>query len=165
MNARSLFLTIASVALFAGCAQQAPPAAAPDTSADQAAIRAGIETFVTAWNAGDAATYGAMIADDAIQMPQGAEANKGRDAILAAMASGVDVKTVQQSATVDEVFVTGDYANAYGTWRLDAIQPTDPPAEATTGKWMAFYHRTADGHWVIWRWMWNQTSGPPVPPA
>lgn len=164
MKTRSILPMLASVALFAACAQ--PPAPAADTSAaDAAAVRDLTEKFVAAWNAGDAATYGAMIADDVIQMPQGAAANTGRDAVLAGMSSSVDVTAVQQSATVDEVVVMGDYANAYGTWRIDPVAATDQAAEVTAGRWMVLYRRNAEGLWQIWRWMWNQTSGPPVPAA
>lgn len=163
MKTRSLILTLASIALLAACAQQAP-APAPDTSAaDAATVRGLTDTFVAAWNAGDTAAFSALIAEDVVQMPQGAAANVGRDAVVAAMSSSIDINAVQQSATVDEVVVMGDYANAYGTWRIDATEATDPPAEATTGKWMALYHRHPGGSWQIWRWMWNQTSGPALP--
>ena len=164
MKPRSLVLTIASVALLAACSQA--PAPAPDTSAaDAATVRGLTDTFVTAWNAGDVAAFSALIAEDVIEMPQGTVANIGHEAVVAAMSSGYDIKAVQQSATVDEVVVMGDYANAWGSWRLDAVEATDPPAEATTGKWMALYRRNAEGGWQIWRWMWNQTSGPPLPAA
>ncbi len=166
MKTRTLLLAIASAAFLAACVQPPPPAPEVDTSAaDEAAVRGMTDTFVAAWNAGDAAALSAMIAADVVEMPQGAPANVGRDAVLAAMGAGYDITVVQQSATVDEVFVIGDYANAWGTWRMDAIVATDPPADPTTGKWMAFYHRNADGAWQIWRWMWNQSSGPPLPGA
>jgi len=163
MKTRSLILTFASIALLAACAQQAP-APAPDTSAaDAATVRGLTDTFVAAWNAGDTAAFSALIAEDVVQMPQGAAANVGRDAVVAEMSSSVDVAAVQQSATTDEVVVMGDYANAYGTWRIDPVSAADEAAEVTAGKWMVLYHRHPGGSWQIWRWMWNQTSGPALP--
>jgi ketosteroid isomerase-like protein len=122
-------------------------------------------SFVAAWNASDATAYGAMIADDVVHMPQGAVANIGRDAVLAAMAEQFDVTTVQQSATIDEVVVMGDYANAYGTWRVDPVSAADEAAEVTAGRWMVLYRRNAEGGWQFWRWMWNQTTGAAPTPA
>lgn len=171
MNTRSILLALASVALLAACAPPPPPAPAapapaPDTSAaDAAAVRDLTDRFVVAWNAGDAAAYGAMIADDVVHMPQGAAANVGRDAVLAAMAGQFDLTTVQQSATIDEVVVMGDYANAYGTWRVDPVSAAGEAAEVTAGRWMVLYRRNAAGGWQFWRWMWNQTSGPAAPAA
>ena len=163
MQTRTLIFTIASVALFAACAQ--PPApAAPDTSeADAATVRGLTDTFVAAWNKADKAAVGPMIAADVIEMPQGQDAIRGRDAVVEAMMAGFDATTVQQTATVEEVFMIGDYANAWGTWRIDPISAADEAAEITTGKWMALYRRNEAGGWEIWRWMWNQTGGPPVP--
>jgi len=164
VRTRSRILTIASVALFAACAQ--PPAPAPDTSAaDAATVRGLTDTFVVAWNAGDTAVVSMMLAADVIQMPQGRDVIKGRDAVAEGMAAGVDITAVQQSATVEEVFMIGDYASAWGTWRMYPIAAADEAAEITTGKWMALYRRNEAGGWEIWRWMWNQTSGPPMPAA
>lgn len=163
MKTRAFLWSIAAAALLSACTQSPAPVPVEDTTAaDEAAVRGLTDGFVAAWNTGDAAALGAMIAPDIVELPQGRPANIGRDAVLAAVSAGYDIAVMQQSATVAEVVVMGDYANAYGSWRLDTIVATDPPVESTVGKWMALYHRNAGGTWQIWRWMWNQTSGPPL---
>ena len=168
MTTRTLIFTIASVALLAACAQTADdaPVVAQDTSAaDAVAVRDLTNSFVAAWNAGDMAAVSTTMAADVIHMPPGGDVVRGRDAVVQGMWAGVDVTAVQQSAAVEEVFMMGDYANSWGTWRIDPIATADAAAEITSGKWMVLYRRNEAGAWETWRWMWNQTSGPPAPVA
>ncbi len=162
MKNNKLLAVLAALLLVTACVQKPAEVAAPDTAADEASLRAQVDSFVAAWNTGDLETYSALIAEDAIEMPQGQAAASGREAIMAVMNSGYDTSMVQQTATLDEAFFMGDYASAYGTWQLNPTEAAGEGAEVTTGKWMALYKRSGDS-WVVWRWMWNQTSGPAIP--
>jgi uncharacterized protein (TIGR02246 family) len=162
MRKSSLILSLVLTLLVAGCGQQLPGKAA-DTSADTAAIRAGVDKFVAAWNKGDSAAYGPMIAGDAILIPPDGPLVTGRDAIVAGMAKDYDTTKAQQTATVDEVIVTGDHAYARGTWSITPITAAGADTQAMSGRWSIFYQRGADGTWLTSRWMWNQEAAPKPP--
>lgn len=159
MQMRSLIVGLVVISLFTACGQQsAPGKASIDTSADTAAIRANVEKFVAAWNKGDSAAYSPMITDDAILMPPDGPLVNGRDAILATMAKDYDTTKAQQTATVDEVIVTGAYAYARGTWNLNPTAAAGADTKAINGKWSMLYQRSADGSWLASRWMWSQEA-------
>jgi uncharacterized protein (TIGR02246 family) len=163
MRMHSLILGLVVTSLFTGCSQQSAPGKASDTSADTAAIRAGVDKYLAAWNKGDATPYGAMIADDAILMPPDGPVVSGRDAIVAEITKENDTKTAQQTATVDEVIVTGDHAYARGTWNVTPIAGAGANTQPLGGKWSILYRRGADGTWLTSRWMWNQEAVPKPP--
>lgn len=162
MKTRILLSAAAAAALLAACAQAPEPVAPPDTSADVDTIRANTDQFVTLWNVNDTASIAALIAEDVVLMQPAGGMQRGRDQVLATIGQSYDPATMQQSATVEEVTVSGDYAYAYGTWTLT---PTEAAAEGTAtlnGKWSTLSKREADGAWMMWRWMWNQDEGPPA---
>lgn len=164
MRLRTQMLGLASIFVLAACAQ--PPAQeATDTAVTPAdaeavgeAIRAHVDQFVSAWNTADFATIGPTIAEDAVLMAPDGPVVQGRDAILAVMGEGYDPALAQQSATVDEVVMIGDYAYGRGTWNVDPTPEAGAEAPSANGKWSLIYERGADGGWQIWRWMWNQPS-------
>ncbi len=156
MKLRVALLGLGSVLVLAACTQQP----AMETRAeDGAAIRAWVDQFVLAWNEGDDATLGPMVAEDAVLMAPDTPPIEGRAAILATMAEGYDIATTQQSAATAEAVVMGDYAYARGTWNLDP-KPAAAAADvqALSGKWSSVFKRGAGGDWEVWRWMWNQPS-------
>lgn len=161
MQMRSLILGLVLIPLFTACGQQsAPGKASIDVSADTAAIRANVEKFLAAWNKGDSAAYGPMIADDAILMQPDGPLLQGRDAIVANMTKSYDTTKAQQTATVDEVIVTGGHAYVRGTWNLNPMAAAGADTKAMNGKWSVLYQRSADGTWLVSRWMWNQDAAP-----
>jgi uncharacterized protein (TIGR02246 family) len=166
MQMRSLMLGLIMILLFTACGHQsAPGKASIDTSADIAAIRATVEKFVAAWNKGDSVAYSPMVAADAILMQPDGPLLQGRDAIVLNMTKAYNITTAQQTATVDEVIVTGDHAYAHGTWNLNPTAEADAGTKALKGKWSVLYQRSADGTWLAFRWMWNQEAAPsPVAP-
>jgi uncharacterized protein (TIGR02246 family) len=162
MRKSSLILGLGLTLLVTGCGQQLPGKAS-DTSADTAAIRAGVDKYLAAWNKGDATPYGPMIADDAILMQPDGPVVSGRDAIVAEITKENDTKTGQQTATVEEVIVTGDHAYARGTWNVTPNAGAGANTQPLSGKWTILYKRSADGTWLTSRWMWNQQAAPKPP--
>jgi len=149
-------LSLVGVLLAAACTP-AQQQAAPDTSAEDAqAIRASVDQFVTAWNTSDWATIGPLLANDALLMQPDGQPRRGREAIVAAMPEGYDPAMAQQSATVDEVIMMGDYGYAYGTWTLTPTAAAGANAQGRNGKWSSLFKRSADGAWQNYRWMWNE---------
>jgi ketosteroid isomerase-like protein len=153
-------LSLALVTAFAACSQQqTPDVTDTDTSAaDADAVRAHVDQFVSAWNTADDAALGPMVAEDAVLMQPDGPVLEGSDAILAVIAAGYDIALIQQSATVDEVIVIGDYAYGRGTWNLEPTPEAGADVLPGNGKWSVIYQRGLDGGWQIWRWMWNQPS-------
>jgi uncharacterized protein (TIGR02246 family) len=163
MQMRSLILGLVLISLFTACGQQsAPGKASPDTSADTTAIRATVEKFNTAWNKGDSALYGPMIADDAVLMGPDGPLLQGRDAVAARMAKDFDVTKFQQTVTVDEVIVMVDHAYVRGTWNINPTAAAGAGTKAVNGKWSILYQRGANGTWLVSRWMWNQEAATPT---
>lgn len=161
MRTLSRMLGLTLLVALAACSQQqsAPDAADADTSAaDAEALREQVGQFVSAWNAADQATLAPLVAEDAVLMQPDGPPVEGRDAILAVMAVGYDPALMQQSATVDEVVILGDYAYGRGTWTLDPTADAGEDVPPGNGMWSAVYWRGMDGGWQIWRWMWNQPS-------
>lgn len=153
----ALLPALAAVLLFAACNQT--PAPAPDTTAaDMSAVRANADQFVAAWNAGDSAAITPLITADIILMQPDGPSNVGRDAVLQAVAKGYDIAKTQQTHTTDEVTVSGGYAFAFGTWKLNPKTGVDAPV--LHGKWSGLYKRNSDGAWQLWRWIWNQNGAP-----
>jgi uncharacterized protein (TIGR02246 family) len=161
MQMRSLILGLAMIPLLTACGQQlAPGKASIDASADTAAIRANVEKLVAAWNKADSAAYGPMIADDAILMQPDGPLLQGRDAIVADMTKSYDTTKIQQTTTVDEVMVMGDHAYVRGSWNGNPTAAAGADTKATHGRWSVLYQRSADGTWLVSRWMWNQEAAP-----
>jgi uncharacterized protein (TIGR02246 family) len=161
MQMRSLIPGLVLLSLFTACGQQSTPGKASiDTSADTAAIRANVEKLLAAWNKGDSAAYGPMIADDAILMQPDGPLLQGRDSIVANMIKSYDTTKAQQTATVNEVIVMGDHAYVRGTWNLNPMSAAGADTKAMNGKWSVLYQRSADGTWLTSRWMWNQEAAP-----
>src|SRR5215216_2041270 len=74
------FLGLGLGALIAVSACSSAPATV-DTTADEAALKAATQTWLTAYNAGDADTIVSLYADDAVLMPPHAGVASGKAAI------------------------------------------------------------------------------------
>jgi ketosteroid isomerase-like protein len=159
MQHRKRVLSSVLVLISVACAQQPATETAEVTetaTADPATVRTHVDQFVSVWNAGDVGALGSMIAEDAVLMQPTGPALEGRESILADIAQGYDIALLQQSATVDEVIMLGEWAYARGTWNLDPTPEAGPEVPALSGKWSVVYQPAPDGGWQVWRWMWNQ---------
>ena len=130
---------------------------------DAATIRAGTETWVKLFNAGDAKAAVSLYAEDAVVMPPGAPLARGHAAIrqllqkeiAGAKAGGVAFAL----GTENEVGVSGDLAWHSGTY----LVKNKAGATVDTGKYLEAW-RKAGGKWRIIRDIWN-SDGPPAAPA
>ena len=161
---KSVFWLTAALAAIAGVSQGA--LAAP--TADEAAIRAQSVSWAKAYNGGDAAAVAAQYADDAILLPPGAPAVRGRPAILAFFS-----KDVAESKAAGVVFninpktdvgVSGNMG-----WESGSYTVTVKGAVVEAGKFLSV-SRKKDGKWQYIRDTWNADappapSAPPTPPA
>ena len=146
---------VALVGSMAGLAHAASPA-------DESAIRAQTVSWVKAYNAGDAKGITDLYADDAILMPPGAPATKGRTAILEFATK--DVAGAKAAGAVfvvnpkTDVGVSGDMG-----WESGTFHVTVKGAIVETGKFLSV-SRKKDGKWLYIRDTWN-ADAPPAPPA
>lgn len=157
MNSTRLLSSLACIVIAASCAKAPPPQPAHNSKADEAAIRATTDTFLKAFNAGDANGASANTMADAVEMrPDGPEL-AGKTAIMAEATANFAANTATQNATVDEVAVWGDVAMSRGTWQVTQT-PKTGNAKATNkhGKWIVIHKRAAEGSWQEWRHMWNE---------
>ena len=141
-------------------AAMAPFAAAAD---DAATIRAGTETWVKLFNAGNAGALVALYADDAVVMPPGAPAARGTVAIKALLAKEVAGAkaggVVFALGSENEVGVSGDFAWHSGTY----LVKNKAGATVDTGKYLETW-RKAGGKWRMIRDIWN-SDGPATAPS
>jgi ketosteroid isomerase-like protein len=154
MKRKGLILSLALIALSAVFTQGLATTAESDT----AAIQAWVDQFVAKWNVADNDGLGPMIAEGAVLMQPKGPVIEGREAILATMAQGYDITVSQQTAAVDEVIPSGDWAYVRGTWNVNPTSAAGPEVQAANGKWSTLMKRGADGAWQISRWMWNQDA-------
>lgn len=137
------------------------PGAGAAEGADEAAIRAQTTSWGEAYNAANAEAITALYAEDALLLPPGAPAARGRDAILAFFKADVAAsKTAGVVMHLDpgtEVGVMGDMGWESGTYSV-----TIDGAVVDTGKFMSVSVKR-DGKWLYLRDTWN--SDLPCPPA
>lgn len=125
-------------------------------------MRAATVTWAAGYNAGDVDKIAALYAEDAIAMPPGAPAAKGRAAIrayLAADTAAAKAGGVKLSLADDGMGVSGSLG-----WHSGTVTVTNAAgATLETGKWLETW-RKADGKWLMIRDIWN-TDAPPAPAA
>ena len=154
MKRTTLLWSIAAAVALAACTQTPPDT----TEADAATIRGQTESFLAAFNAGDAAALGPSYAEDAVEMQPDGPAMEGRAAIVQGFTDFFTEFTASQTAEVDEVDVQGDLALSRGRWHVRQTPRAGGDEQVRSGKWMVLHQRQADGSWRVWRWMWNQDS-------
>ncbi len=143
-------------AVIAGVTQGA--LAAP--TADEAAIRAQSVSWAKAYNGADAAAVAAQYADDAILLPPGAPAVRGRPAILAYF-----TKDVAESKAAGVVFILNPKTDVGVSgnmgWESGTYTATVKGAVVESGKFLSV-SRKKDGKWQYIRDTWN-ADAPPAP--
>ncbi len=152
---------IAGLIVLAGCQ---PPAKAPDTVADKAAIAAAGSGWDNAYNAANADAIVALYADDAVLMPPGSPGFRGKAAMkeyfsadmAQAQAAGMSVAVESAEGAIG---VAGDLG-----WRSGTFSVQDKSgATVDMGKWVEVWHREG-GRWLIIRDIWN-SDRPAAPSA
>jgi uncharacterized protein (TIGR02246 family) len=145
----------------AACAPPAPPAV--DTSADEAAIKAGTDTWFEAYNAGDVETIVGLYAEDGVVMPPQVLAAYGHGAIRTFLAADIIASKaagLTQVGGPSTVAVSGDLAYHSGSFTV-----TDASGTAVdSGSYLEALRKT-DGKWLIVRDIWNSDRPLPAPAA
>lgn len=153
--------SLCSVLVALACTKVPAPEPVRDTAADEAALRAKTDTFLSAYNAADLTVLEASVMEDAVEMREGGPDLVGKSAIMAEAAKPFADNTLKQTATVDEVAVWGDVGMSRGTWEITQTPKASGGTPVVTrGKWLVLHKRVADGTWKDWRHIWNMDPPP-----
>ena len=127
---------------------------------DLAAIEELHRRDMRASKAGDFETLRSIITDEAVMMPPGVRATRGREQIergLGRMSESMrGVEVLEYVLDFEEVVVCGDYAFEWGHIR-GAMRAREEGAEVERSayKVMRILRREADGTWKVHRSIWN----------
>jgi ketosteroid isomerase-like protein len=158
---RRLLLPAAMTLLAAACQPRQAPA--PDTRADEAAIRELLDTIATDFNAG---RYDDMLGhylDDVVVLAPGTPDIVGKAAWREALATSLPTDApMTLRFDTDEVAIDGNLAYERGTYAIDIATPEPVRIE---GRHIHVFLRQRDGSWKGWRLMENSTDPATAPQA
>lgn len=152
----SLLLTGALAGITLACAPR--PA---DTSADEAAIHALVQSFNDHLKAQNDSALAAMYAADAVLLPPNLPRVSGTDNIRQFWAQIWPLKATLVIQP-ERVRVSGDLAVEEGSWTWSVPAPTGEQRD--NGKYLVSW-RKVDGKWLIAQDMWSSDNPPPPSPA
>ena len=119
----------------------------------KAAIEAGSQAWEAGWNAGDAAAIAAVHAEDALILPPGSQAIKGREAIQAYWQAALDeAEGVTSTIESKEIHVLGDAAIEVGSY----MDTNTDGSHRDHGKFIAVWTKV-DGKWMLARDIFNSS--------
>ena len=155
-----LFTLVVLVPALSACGQAPAPA---DTAGDLAKMQADALIWFDHYAKADGDAMANLYAEDALLMPPGAPAVKGRpeiktflvDDAAKSKAAGISLK----NASVTGAYVTGDTGWISGTYTVSDASG----ATIDSGSYLSV-HRKINGAWLYVRDIWN-SDRPPAPPA
>lgn len=156
------FAIFAAIAVAAGCAQTPP--AVVDTAADEAKLKSDALVWFEHYAKADGDGLANLYAEDALLMPPGAPAVKGRPAIKAflgddagkAKTGGIQLKNTAVTGTG----VDGDTGWVSGTYTVADASG----AVIDSGNYLSVHRRT-NGAWLYVRDTWNSDRLPAPAPT
>lgn len=121
-------------------------------SADQQAIRQLTEDWLVAVRAKDIERLAAMVTEDAVFLPPGFPPVRGREAVETMYRSFFpQFGSVEQTASLEEVEIAGDWAFAWGAERFVLVPQSGGPPIEMQGKGLSILRRQPDGSWKFAR--------------
>ena len=152
-------LALLSILACAACGR-ARIAQAPEPETARSAIAAASREFSARYERGDAAGQAALYADDAVILPPGRAAIRGRSAIQAYWTLAPGQRVLAHRVTADSVLMDGGAAYDWGTYTVRGERNGEPYAGG--GKYLIVWRQDRSGAWRMQLDMWN--AGPPVGP-
>ncbi len=140
----------------------AAPAGGEDKSEEFAkAVDQTWTEYAALLNAGDADAWIKLWDDMGVQLPPGAPANVGKDAILQASRGKHETYDYEEMViNNEEVEVSGDLGVARGTYSLLLIPRAGGDNIPIEGKYLTIFKRQPDGTWKIYRDAFNSSVAP-----
>jgi ketosteroid isomerase-like protein len=153
MTMKTLFPIVATLLVLAisGCAPQV------DVEADTAAVKKWFDESTAALNANDGSIVD-LGTEDAVVMYADAPAVTGRDALRARQQAIYDQATFEETRSVDEVVISGDWAFVRwaGTGTMTPKDGSEPSVFDRKG--IAILQRQPDNSWKMARVIWNSNQ-------
>jgi uncharacterized protein (TIGR02246 family) len=131
--------------LATGCATMG----AKSRQADEAAVRAVLQTYAESVTKGDVELHASLWDDAAIKHKPGAPAIVGIKALRERWKSW-EQYTSHMVVTTQEVIVSGDWAFAHGVYTNEQVPKAGGKTVYTDGKFLTVFKREADGTWKIY---------------
>ena len=165
MALRFVLCSLLALFVLSGCGGPGDPVpATPSTEEDTAKIDQLRDSFIAAFNSGDAAAVANNYASDAVALPQNQPAMAGHDAILNYNKTLFDTFTAKIAIKSEETKVSGDLAFDRGTYTMELTPKGKGAPISDEGKYLVILQRQADGSWKVFRDM-DNSSKPAAPPA
>ncbi len=150
---KTLFSIVATLLVLAisGCAPQV------DVEADTAAVKKWFDESTAALNANDGSIVD-LGTEDAVVMYADAPAVTGRDALRTRQQAIYDQATFEETRSVDEVVISGDWAFVRwaGTGTMTPKDGSEPSVFDRKG--IAILQRQPDNSWKMARVIWNSNQ-------
>jgi uncharacterized protein (TIGR02246 family) len=152
MRARVRGLALGLLISILGTPAAAAPSAPDDSATVRAAIDAGNDAFVRAWQTGDADLFASLFASDGALLRPGGGLTVGRDNIRARMKDVFGrVRMTFGTITTADVFVIGSTAYETGAWNFTIGPIGSTTAEPDSGHYVEIWTRDKTGGWKMWR--------------
>jgi uncharacterized protein (TIGR02246 family) len=118
---------------------------------DEKAIQALVARWHRATGAGDLATVLSVISEDAVFLTPERPPMRGRAAFAQQLLAIFETSTIQSSAEIEEILVSGDLACCWATLNV-AIAPRDGGTPSVRrGPVLSVFRKEDGGHWVLVR--------------
>ena len=155
MLLRSSIATLLLLTAVNGAGKQPHTTAKPTPPIDPVAARHEIEAanqaFIVALKQADLKAIADAFEPDAILLPPGADAVRGRDAITKFFAGFVARATIVETSSMTlDVTVSGQSAYETGLYTM-TTRTGDAPEVADHGKYVVVWNHDSDGHWRMAR--------------
>ena len=121
------------------------------------------ERTMKAENAGDAAFFERVSAEDVIVMPPGMPAVMGRAATVAFMSAFLGQFELHIRYVSEEIRVHGDFGFDRGTYSQTLTPKGGGQGNRESGKYLWIYSRRSDGVWEFSRVIWNASESASAP--
>jgi len=132
---------------------------APDTTADEAALKADLVVWTEAYNSGNADGVADLYAEDGILLAPGAPGAVGRGAIREFIKADIE-KSKAEGLTFEIGDTTGVGVSGDLGWLSGTFSVADASGAAVdAGKFLSVYRR-ANGKWLLIRDTWNSDTAP-----
>jgi uncharacterized protein (TIGR02246 family) len=154
---------IAAMLALGACAQpQAPAANAPE---DIAAVNALRDSFLKAFNAGDAEAIANLYTANGVSQHNHEQTATGHDAILASQKAMFDQMTVVAEIMPDETKTLGSIGFDRGRYKMTLTPKAGGQPMTDEGRYVVLLEKQADGSWKVTSDIDNSIMPMPMPPA